>query len=275
MTTHSATIVTCYFKIKSKHTNDNYKTWMKNMLVNIETPMIIYTDEESYDYIENTRLNSSEKHGPHNTQIIKMRMEDFYTYKYKDIWDKQWNLDPENSYHTPELYMIWAEKTNFLRKSIESNPFDSEFFLWCDIGCFRRRPFTSDITNMSVLKNWPNKDKIATLPKDKILLTQIERFTGNNEKYKELRKDSSGLTVHKFPHTLVFVGGTMFGGYKDTLLKWWDVYYEMLENYFKFFRFAGKDQDIMANILIVRPDICYPVFAEWGDPWFYFHHYLK
>ena len=46
MNENYTTIVTCYFKIKSKHSLENYNQWMSNMLENISTPMMIYCDSE-------------------------------------------------------------------------------------------------------------------------------------------------------------------------------------------------------------------------------------
>ena len=55
MNENYTTIVTCYFKIKSKHSLENYNQWMSNMLENISTPMMIYCDSECEDFIRKKR----------------------------------------------------------------------------------------------------------------------------------------------------------------------------------------------------------------------------
>ena len=83
-------------------------------------------------------------------------------------------MDREKSHHSPELYMVWVEKSEFVMRvrrpgaampgpqglhqpagsglsrppifpprlpngnqAIRDNPFKSDFFYWVDIGCFR------------------------------------------------------------------------------------------------------------------------------------------
>ena len=57
--TFYTTIVTCYFSLNSKHSRENYKKWIHNMLSNIETGMIIFTDEEFCFFNKAKELKSS------------------------------------------------------------------------------------------------------------------------------------------------------------------------------------------------------------------------
>ena len=41
--------------------------------------------------------------------------------------------------HNRDLYTVWNEKTNFLKIAAEENQFNSEYFLWLDIGAVRHQ----------------------------------------------------------------------------------------------------------------------------------------
>ena len=48
-------------------------------------------------------------------------------------------MDPEKSIHSPNLYKIGNEKSNWLKRASVLNPFHSNFFAWVDIGYFRSK----------------------------------------------------------------------------------------------------------------------------------------
>jgi hypothetical protein len=51
-TTSETTVVATYFQFKkSKHNHDLYKNWLKNMLESVSSPLVIYTDSYSKDFI--------------------------------------------------------------------------------------------------------------------------------------------------------------------------------------------------------------------------------
>src|SRR5436309_806995 len=125
------TIVTAYYRFKkSKYSHQVYLDWMDNML-EIHTPMVIFTNEASKKYVIERRVGLT-----HLTKIIILEQSEWLTYKYISQWEKHYELDHEK-YHNVDLYMIWNEKSNFLKRAIELNQFNTEYFIWCDIGCFR------------------------------------------------------------------------------------------------------------------------------------------
>jgi hypothetical protein len=70
--------------------------------------------------------------------------------------------------HSPELYAIWYEKKEFVKRTIETNPFSSDKFIWCDAGCLRYPQWTPNVYNFGQEKN---------IPDDKMLLLQVFPFT--------------------------------------------------------------------------------------------------
>lgn len=246
-----ATIVTAYFKLeKSKASHAKYLGWMRNMLI-IDNPMVIFCDESSVLLIQ--RLRELAGHAE-KTRVIVTRFEDFYCYRYIDVFEKHMDIDHERAIHSIELYLIWNEKSNFLRRAIEANPFSSKKFVWCDIGCFRR-------PNTEFVK-WPNPDRVTD---NKITLMVVEPFTED-----EMRTD---LPLFQYKNR---ISASIFAGDKEILIRWHQIYYGMLEHYIQIGRFIGKDQSIMNNVYLVNRDMCELVRYQpgRGDIWFYLQYHL-
>ena len=253
-----ATIVTGYFKLnQSKASHEKYFQWMQNMLLN-NNPMIIFCDDKNYEIIHNMRKEHMDK-----TVIVMTSFNDFYSFKYAKQFAEHTKLDLElNVGHNMFLYMIWSEKSNFLKRAIEMNPFNTDYFIWVDIGCFRK-PNTKFL-------NWPNPKRISEIPHDKVTLLSVNPFT--NAEYHNVRLDS--LPSFQFVNR---IGGTIFGGGKDVLLKWHTKYYEMLEYFISINRFIGKDQSIMNSVYLMNKDMCNLVNWEpnCDDVWFYLQDYYN
>lgn len=256
----SVSIVSCYFKIKSKHSYDNYNIWMRNMLENIDTPMIIYCDLESSDMIRTYRGNKP-------LELVVMSFNDFYTMKYADYWEYAYEIDPERKIHNPLLYMIWNEKIAFVNRACSSNPFETDYFMWVDIGCFRNRIERGDIP-INLIANFPNREKVKLIPDNKILFLR----TCNEIKPQWRELMPCGLTTHDFKSDLATISGTMFIMHKNMVAFAFDSYYLMVELFIKNKRFAGKDQNVMMNLAMKYVDkiIIIPKCYR-GDPWFGFH----
>ena len=247
-----ATIVTAYFNIpKSKANHETYALWMQNMLA-IQNRMIVFCDASSVELIISLRKSLP-------TIIVETRFEEFYCYKYIDIFREQYEIDHEKDVHSVELYLIWNEKSNFLKKSIEieqqiSNDNNNRKYVWCDIGCFR--------TPNTLFLKWPDAQKI---PDDRMLLLEVDPLNSSEEP--SVLPD---LTLKNY------IGGTIFAGSSQAIFKWHDAYYNMLERLYAMGRFVGKDQTIMSSVYIEQPELCHCVKypCEYYDRWFYLQDYL-
>lgn len=255
--TTTTTIVTAYFKLpRSKASHGQYEAWMANMLA-IDNDMIIFCDPKMSDLVYGFRSDKLDK-----THIVETHMSDFFCYRYANYFLEHTKMDTEMPIgHNMFLYMIWNEKSNFLKRAIESDPFKSDYFLWCDIGCFRR-PNTQFI-------HWPNPERVAALPKDRVLLLSVEPF--NDAELAVTRREQ----LPSFQHSNR-IGGTIFGGTKQVLLEWHAKYYEMLEYFISIDRFIGKDQSIMNSVYLTNRNMC--ELVKWrpgcADIWFYLQDYL-
>lgn len=229
------TVVTAYFNLsQSKFNHEQYIKWIENFM-QIKSNVIIFTDTDLLEYRPKDLWDK--------TYIVKTTFNNFLTKKYN--WEKHYAMDHEK-YHNIYLYMIWNEKSNFLKRAIDLNPFESEYFYWTDIGAFREKPI-------------PEYPKRCV---DKIILLNIMPF-----KQEELKEgiDNRFQYVNR-------IGGGIFGGHKNNCLIWCEKYYQMLDLFFEKNIFAGKDQSIMAFVYINNPQLCEVVFAP--NKWFYLEEYL-
>lgn len=253
-----ATIVTAYFNIpKSKANHETYVEWMKNMLA-IQNRIIIFCDASSVNLMRELR-----KGYPHPTIIVETTFEEFHCYKYVDIFQAQHAIDHENNAHVVELYLIWNEKSHFLKRAATEVeklfrlPHNDKF-VWCDIGCFR--------TPNTRFLQWPDASKI---PDDKMLLLEVDPLPLDEPLDEPSVLPDLTYTNH--------IGGGIFAGSTNTILKWHDAYYAMLERLYAMGRFVGKDQTIMSSVYIEQPEMCFCVKYPWGyyDRWFYLQDYLS
>lgn len=124
------TVVTAFYKIEtSKHTYGEYLQWIDNFFKCVKSPVICFCQNDTY----------LQKYKSERVKIIER---DFYSFKlttleWMETWNKNHQIDPEKLIHSPKLYAIWALKQEFVENAIKENPFSSEYFVWCDIGCFR------------------------------------------------------------------------------------------------------------------------------------------
>ena len=241
----NCTIVTAYYEIPSKFSNNKYMEWAKNFM-ELENPIVLFTSSRLSNLFKTMRENKP-------IVIVELEFEDLYTWKkYKNKWIEHHSLDPEKNIHSPELYSVWADKPFFLEKAIEKNYFKTTHFFWCDIGAFRE----SD--KMYLFKNFPMTNYFQ---KDKILFLAIEPL-------QETDKEDG------FDSMISRIGGGLWGGDIAACLRWKESYKNTLEKYFKENRFAGKDQIVMLSTYL--KDTSLGVLVKTSiDQWFCLEYLLS
>jgi hypothetical protein len=223
--------------------------------------MVIFCDKGSFDFIAKLREPFARK-----TKLVIISIEELYCSQqpFMDYWKKDIERDIEKHIHNMNLYIIWNEKAMFVGKVMKNNPFNSEFFMWCDIGCFRIKE------ELSLFKSeFPSKNFLNTAKKDKMYVLNINPFHES-----DLDILPNGFT--KSFQEVNRIGGTMFIGHIDIFEKYVDTYYKYLIKYMKNDYFAGKDQNIMASIVVMCPGLfrlVQPDVGE-GNPWFYLQRFL-
>lgn len=239
------TIVTAYYEFeKAKHSKEDYFNWIKNFMTINNYMVIFVNDEIQKNKIYNLRLDYLDK-----TKIIILPFEELYCYQFMDYWNKDYERDIEKQYHNQNLYIIWNEKTAFMKKAMDLNPFNTEFYCWSDIGMVR------DDLILSYIKTFPSSKMLNLIDKTKVYLLNLKIF------FKDINH---------------YIGGGFIMCHKDMVDIWYDNYYSMLNEFMKKDLFAGKDQNIMNVIYDNFPKIIKliepidPPFNHWFYMLFYF-----
>jgi len=261
------TFSTCWYKIKSKFDEKTYKNWMKNILLNINNSyFVVYTDEKSKSIFDDISYPKS------NVLIVVKELNELYNYKYREKWiDNHTRNHDLNTKTSWELNMLWSEKISFVKNTQKTNPFNTEWFGWCDIGYFRNGPYE--------IKDWPNGSKIANLDKTKIHYSNV----CNDQKYiKNLylninNRNTSGLPFVSIPTHIATIAGGFFIIHKNLVNQWFLDYDKVLKLYFDNNHLVKDDQIIIQYLYYSNPKK-FKIYIENKpgiDNWFMFKRILK
>lgn len=248
-----ATIVTCYYLIdKSKHTPSEYKIWINNLISNLKNVnIVIFTCAKDRSQIDEIVTKNSSI----NYHIIEKEIKNLMvSTKYSDIWENQYKMDATtNCGRGIDCYKIWNNKFSFLKEAIEINPFNSDKFIWNDIG---------NVRNSNVFKylnHYPSEKNISN---DKLDIVLLNSFN-----------DHSQLIFQNEIH----FSGSMFGAHKNVILQLEKLYYIYFEIYLKKNKFIGCDQQIISSLYLKNKDKfnCIIPHNSTIDPWFYLYQYYS
>jgi len=239
--------------MKSKHSPEEYDKWLTTFLENIECNLVIFTSPDLVQYLYDKRRKFPEK-----TRIYPVELADLeIAKKYQAFWDKQYEMDQlKFTGRTKECYILWNSKLWFLKKAIEENPFESDRFIWNDIGCLR-------IENSAILKylgpRYPIYDKIS---KDAIDIVLLKPFQNMSQR----------IFINE-----VHFSGAQMGGHKDAILRFYDVFYRKLEDHIRSGIFVGCDQQTISSVYIENLELFHCIIVEkaWIDPWFFLWQYYS
>jgi hypothetical protein len=227
--------------MKSKHSSEQYLQWISNFVL-LNKSLVFFTSKEFMPIIK--KLRPKELY--YKTKFIELEIEDFYTYKNFYIeFNETYKIDIENSYHSVPLYMIWAEKSTFLKKAIYKNYFHSKCFYWVDAGYFREKK----IEMKKYINNWPSTKKCF---EDKRLLMGQVKYFSDSFKQKLINFDKEAH--YKLQKSINVIGGIL-GGQIENTLKFTDLYYNSIKLFIKHKIFIGKDQNIYTFVAFSNPKI--------------------
>lgn len=244
---YNITLVSAYFKIPSKHLTSEYDQWISNFL-QIDSPMIFFIDNAYYrEIIVKRPVKYINK-----TIWIKINITDFYSYKkYFKEFNQAYKIDIEKNIHTVPLYLVWAEKINFLKIAVVENYFQSKCFYWIDSGCFRNNESV-----LNYIKDWPSPKKC--FEDGRVIMNEVLKHS--NDFYSNYTKFD--ITTHKYMQKSISVDGSCFGGQKNYIFKFHDLYYDVLNKFIEHGIFIGKDQNIFAYIAYNNPTIVKLVYLK-------------
>ncbi|OQV12712.1 hypothetical protein BV898_13033 [Hypsibius exemplaris] len=257
------TVVTAYYNIPAKRSNITYERWMRIFLPKIPCHLYIYTESQYESYFLSLRKDHLDR-----TKIVIKPFTALKMYQKMDLWIEQKKMDHERL-HTPELYVLWNEKLSFLAETIKDNTFDSDYFLWTDIGSFR------DPRRAAALTTYPDTEITRrTLGSNKVFFLQMYDFTAEEKELNPV----NGLPKHDFRYD-VRLGGAVLGGHRNAVLHYQQIYHEIMDKMINAGRFVGKDQNIMSSVAILHPELVRLVprapYLNGGLDWFYSLYYFS
>ena len=160
----------------------------------------------------------------------------------RGIWRYTAELDPETGGgHSPDLYAIWYEKKEFVLRAAALNPFQSEYFVWCDAGIGRKREW------LPLIQGFPAALRI---PRGKMLCLEVEPMRAEDF---EGWGPAAGALGPDFSARQATIGGGILAADRTGWERWSRAYDAMLLRYHMAGRFIGKDQNIMAGLVAAAP----------------------
>ena len=252
------TVVTAYYPIRSKYGVDEYVKWIIQFWPNIHCNLVFYTEPSLVSTFEGIFK------GRASSRVIGLPFSSLSAFEKVSpmVWISTHVLDTEPA-HTPELYALWYEKKEFVLRTIQTNPFHSKEFVWCDAGIGRYPEW------IPCLGNFPDTKMI---PRGKMLLLEIDPF--NSEDY---IADVHGIKG-QFGTRATFGGGILASDITGWN-RWSKAYDAMLVRYYLAGRFIGKDQNIFASMALAEPElvVCVKRPSMLGpiSGWFYLLFFLS
>jgi hypothetical protein len=228
------TVVTAFYDMPSKFPKETYINWIRNFFENVPCNLVVFLEEQNRLLVEQMRSKYADR-----TKIIILPRANWTanTHWPQQMWEEQLAKDTEKNIHSPDLYKIWYEKKEFVLRAIELNPFNSDKYVWCDAGLVR-----SEETKLWMY-NFPRAQRI---PEDRMLLLQIDPFTEDDC---VLQQDGLYGNFQNKNR----IGGGIQAATKSTWKSWAKRYDVMMQNYLTAKRFVGKDQSIMASLILEEP----------------------
>mmetsp|Transcript_8455 Transcript_8455/g.9708 ORF Transcript_8455/g.9708 Transcript_8455/m.9708 type:complete len:404 (+) Transcript_8455:60-1271(+) len=237
-------VVTSYFRVPSKFKPGRYDGWMRNML-SLQDAMVIFTQPDLVNQIKDLR-----NHALNRTVIIPLSLEDLPFSKLfpASFWQDQLERDPEKGIHRSyQLFWIWLSKSWCVTQAIRINVYDSDLFVWSDIGCFREKNYNSK-TMIMHREQVPPHEMLQMAhhrpnpPKDELF----------NNKYK-----------HK---TNFYHSGSQFAGYKKTWIQFHEYFLDTIDRFLQKNMIIVEDQAVLQSTCLSHPDICaYAPFNQVKD----------
>lgn len=248
------TIVTAFLDIKRENWTTIHARSIQKYLENakrmlsLKNNMVIYIEDHLYDFVHNCRKDQLDI-----TKIIVVSLNDLPAMKYYDSFcsimnSHDYKIDlkddtvPECS--EPLYDVIMFSKTYFLKKSIESDFFNSSHYIWLDFGVHPHM-LTDDFLNKKLFEDDSIRSEIS------FMCLSIPSV--------------SDLNIKKYykSHT-VRLAGTMFTGNKENFLLLHDYMQIEIQECIKN-NVIDSDQALFNVIYLKHPEKFKLWFGDWKN----------
>lgn len=212
--------VTAIYAGNSKHSNREYKKWIKSFSSLINNNLFIFCNKDGY-FMLTEKLKKYVK-------VINEVFELERINEYKLIYKKMWKIDPEKKYHNYRLYGIWNGKISMLK--YVSERIESKIYIWIDIGSNRENKTYSKFPSMLKIK-------------------YLQSITKNNGMFFFLMNNFPLLNYSAIiPLYKNYIQGGTFGGSKESIINYYNIYYSLHDYFLHNNYFVGKEQILYNSI---------------------------
>ena len=183
--------------VNSRYENSiNHYYELGKLLLLSSIPKIIFVDEPMFNLIDNN-------YDKNVTYIIKINKTDSYLYDYINMLTK-FNINSTNySKDTLDFMFTMCNKTEWIKKAIEINPFNTQHFIWVDFGI------------KHILKNYSNEEFVKKIDNLKYKLYDNLRIGG-------IWNINYTYNIDIFKDIAWYFAGGVFGGHSNSLLNFAD-----------------------------------------------------
>lgn len=236
-------IVTALFNINRDKNGDGrkmsqYLEWFDTTL-KLKTPMSIFIEEDLFEFVKQRRDLS-------NTKIFVQKLEEIPFYSWNKKIDEIINsdyfkskmIDTNRIECKTSLYnVIQYSKFGWIKKAIENNTNNSEYFLWMDAGCSR---FFGDF---DLSQKWPNTNK---LKQNKLIIQ------GNQNTLKYF--PNLNIENYIWDNNCTTVG-TLFGGGAELMLRIYEEINMIFNRYMIEKNCVNNEQFALSILFELYPEI--------------------
>lgn len=248
----TATVVTAYYQLKHRYSmrspcsavaydpKNPYIAWIKN-LFKLQANIIIFTDVGTYEGVLKPITDATEKKNI-SVQILE-RTEFYATSRLGINWKQQYCLDREREVHTPDVYDVWTQKVDFVRRALDVAEFKSDWYAWVDVGCFRGF-YDYDyvfLTFPSTRRMVPSKINVNLITQLRPEEIALRRYHTEGGFVPNLRRD--------------VVAATCLAGDRTAWAQFHTVYYDTVKRYHDQGFFVGREETIYTKCLIIYPEL--------------------
>ncbi|KAF5383500.1 hypothetical protein D9757_006169 [Collybiopsis confluens] len=281
---HQILLVSGLFPLaKSKHSKEEYRTWLSLFLGSVTTDIYFFTSPELADLVAEVRGNlpiviNTTFSTPFDIPPLA---------PFREAYTRMHALDRERARHSTELYAIWNGKPYYLDEALKNSEKKYSYAFWCDAGSFRHE---------HVYQNWPDSSRVEQIWEEASGLSGVAKeellfFPMWEPPHASMNfwQDSLG------PVDTDFSEGSFFGGSPQSIRWWTELFYLYHDYYLKQGIFVGKDQTLINALFLLYPSRVITVWVTdpdapahrglvssvegplgtCGDNWYYYQFWLS
>jgi hypothetical protein len=228
---------------------------MKNML-SLQDAMVIFTSQDLVPQIKELR-----KHALNRTVIVPLALEELpiATIFSTDFWQDQLDRDPEQKRHKSyQLFWIWLSKSWCTTQAIRFNMFNSDLFMWSDIGCFRDAKYN-----------------FKTMIQHRESIPPHEMIQMAHHKPNPPPKDTQFWNDKYHQKANFYHSGSQMAAYKDTWNTFHEYFLDTIDGFLERHMIIVEDQAVLQSVCLRYPEICaYVPFDQIKDNHYFGLRYL-